>query len=154
VSVSIIVWIFGLTMQQSKIITGTTLGIGLLIGHLTGSQQAKTHNELNPEVVLPAIVTDIHDGDTVTCQFNIKANIRMLDNWSKEMSESGGKESKDNLIKNCPVGSEVLVKIPLKDNISKSFTFGRLLGRVYKDGIDLSELQVSQGFATKKKSKE
>lgn len=139
--------------MKNKIITGSALGIGLLIGHLAGLQQTIT-TEISPELSLPAIVTDIHDGDTITCQFNIKANIRMLDNWSKEMSQDGGKESKDNLIKNCPVGSEVMVKIPLKDNISKSLTFGRVLGRVYKDGMDLSELQVSQGFATKKKSKE
>lgn len=125
---------------------------GLTIGHLSSSNNTIS-NEIVPEMVLPAIVTSVHDGDTLSVKFNIEANIRLIENWSPELSKPGGKESLENLTKLCPVGSKVMVKVPLYDNLSKSFTFGRIVGRVYKDGLDLSELQVSQGFATKKKGK-
>jgi endonuclease YncB( thermonuclease family) len=124
---------------------------GLTIGHLSTSNTIS--NEVVPELTLPAVVTSIHDGDTLSVRFSIEGPVRMIDNWSPELKEKGGQEAKDNLIKNCPIGSKVLVKIPLYDSFSRSFTFGRVLGRVYKDGVDLSELQVSEGFSTKKKVK-
>lgn len=130
---------------------GTLLvGLGLSLGPLTTPKA----NNISPEITLPGIVTSIYDGDTCTVEFNIKANIRMLNSWSPELNEKGGKEAKENLERLCPINSNVMVKIPIYENLSKSFTFGRVLGSIYKDGQDLSELQVKQGFATNKKEKQ
>lgn len=133
------------------------LGIAALIaasfigGKITNESRTLS-SVIEPQISIPAKVISVHDGDTLRVQFQIESSVRMLDCWAAELKSGElGLKSKENLIKLCPEGSEVLIKIPFNSDISKMFTFGRILGYVYKDGNNLSELQVKQGFATKVK---
>lgn len=83
----------------------------------------------------------------------------MLDCWAPELKTKEGDAAKDFLSKFLPVGSDVLVKIPFNGKLNESFSFGRVLGNVYKDTDgdgeveNLSNLMVKLGFATEKKPK-
>ena len=105
-----------------------------------------------------AIVTNIHDGDTVTLSITKTVKVRLQDCWALELS-NGGLPAKEELQKIIPVGEKVLLEIPMGSDISKSITLNRFLGRIYKDidgdGVsdDISEEMVRRGFATKEKGK-
>lgn len=139
------------------------LSTGLLFGYLATATTKvnkletiitnKTFEFVVPQITLPATVTNIHDLDTVTVEVTQRFNVRMLDNWAIELSNENGKKARDLLIEKCPIGSEVIVQIPFKQDLSKMLTLGRVLGKVYKDGEDLSEFAVSTGFSTKEKIK-
>ena len=105
-----------------------------------------------PQIVLPAEVLDVHDGDTLKVSVSQVMSVRLLDCWSKELKD-GGEPAKQNLLKKCPIGSKVVLRVPIEPDISRMFTFGRVLGYIYKDNENLSEVQVNDGFATKKKPK-
>lgn len=132
------------------------LAAGLVIGRSTSPQEIKKVEQVAlefaiPQITVPGIVTNIHDLDTLTVEVKQKINVRMLDNYAIELSDENGLKARDLLIEKCPIGSEVIVQIPFKQDLSKMLTLGRVLGRVYKDGEDLSEFAVSTGFATKEK---
>jgi endonuclease YncB( thermonuclease family) len=111
------------------------------------------------ELSLPAKIVEVHDGDTVTVEFKIQANIRLIDCWSPELGTKEGEAAKEFLSKILKKDSEVLVKAPFNGKINKSFSLTRLLARVYRDtdgdGIpeDMSQLMIKWGFATEKKPK-
>jgi endonuclease YncB( thermonuclease family) len=113
--------------------------------------------EIKPELSLPARVIEVKDGDTISVEFTIQANIRLIDCWSPELGTKEGDAAKEFLGKFLKKDSNVLVKIPFNGKISRSLSLSRLLGRVYKDtdgdGIleDMSEMMVKWGFATEKK---
>lgn len=122
----------------------------ILIGKATSFEKPE---ELTPQVILPATVVGIHDGDTIKVRIEQVLSIRLKDVWSDELSEKNGQASLENLQKICPIDSKVLLQVPLETDISKMFTFGRVLGNVYKDGQDIGERQIRDGFATKNKPK-
>lgn len=111
------------------------------------------------EFSLPAKIVEVHDGDTITVEFKVEAKVRLLDCWAPELKTKEGDAAKDFLSKFLPVGSDVLVKIPFNGKLNESFSFGRVLGNVYKDTDgdgeveNLSNLMVKWGFATEKKPK-
>lgn len=110
-----------------------------------------------PALITSAKIIDVHDGDTVTVLVQKELKIRMLDCWAAELSEKRGVEARDHLKTLLNNGDEVTVEIPLETNVSRSLTFGRFLGTIYKDinkdGEDenLSEEMVKSGYATKTK---
>lgn len=107
-----------------------------------------------PQLTLPATVLSVHDGDTMRVKVEVETSVRLLDCWAKELKDGEkGLQSKENLLKLCPEGSKVLIQIPFNVDISKMFTFGRVLGLVYKDGVNLSEQQIKDGYGTIKKDK-
>lgn len=98
------------------------------------------------------IVHKINDGDTLTISVTKTVNVRILDCWAPELSEVNGPQSKEALEKLVPVGSKVTLDVPIHENISKSFSFGRVLGRVYNDaGVNVGEEMVRQEMARIKK---
>jgi endonuclease YncB( thermonuclease family) len=113
--------------------------------------------EIKPELSLPARVVEVKDGDTISVEFTVQANIRLIDCWSPELGTKEGDAAKKFLGKFLKKDSNVLVKIPFNGKISRSLSLSRLLGRVYKDtdgdGVleDMSEMMVKWGFATEKK---
>lgn len=112
-----------------------------------------------PEVAftLPASVLSIHDGDTLKVRVQFEMDIRMIDCWAPEVT---GKEkplgiiSREHLRK-LAEGKDAVVHIPLTSaNIGKLTSMSRVLGRVYVDGVDLSEYQVTAGHAARTKPEE
>ena len=92
-----------------------------------------------------ARVERVIDGDTVELSWtdrDFNFPLRMLDINAPEMSE-GGKESKE-WLRNQVEGLEVEVKIDFKQRVGK---FGRLLGKIIADGIDVGEQSLSFGFS-------
>ena len=110
-------------------------------------------------ITTKGILTRIVDGDTVDVEIRKTVRVRLLDCWApetrtKDLEEKAkGLQSKHHLSQVCPVGTEVVVHIPAsKDGeIADVFTMGRVLGFVFVDTQDLSEIQVSAGNATRTK---
>lgn len=105
-----------------------------------------------PMVQLPCRVLSVHDGDTLTVEIVTVVNVRLLDCWAPELSQAGGPAARDHLQQLAKVGAKGVVTVPLYDNFSKSWTFGRLLGSVaVEGGGDLAKAQRESGHATLKK---
>lgn len=117
----------------------------------------------NTIVEIPAKVVSVYDGDTVTLEFNVKANVRLLDCWAPEIKTKDQQEklrglaSKKHLENLLKTNEEVSVRIPFDGNISNSISLSRILGNIYKDidgdGVkdNISDIMTKQGYATKTK---
>lgn len=106
-----------------------------------------------PQLVLPCRVVSVHDGDTVTVEVTMRANVRLLDCWAPELREPGGQESRREM-ERIASGKSCLLTVPLGDDIGDSLSLGRVLGRLEIDGRDVSDQMVRSGFATKKRKQE
>ena len=107
-----------------------------------------------PAITVPCRVVSVHDGDTVSVEIRIKANVRLLDSWSPELSQPGGREAAARM-QRLAVGKDGLLEIPLDraGNVADVLTLGRVLGRVWVDGRDVGSVMVAEGFATREKRK-
>lgn len=103
-----------------------------------------------PQLVLPCRVVSVHDGDTLTAEVTLRANIRLLDCWAPELRDVGGVESRAKLTE-LASGKTGLLTIPLGNDVGDSLTFSRVLGRIEIDGRDVSKQMVESGRATKTK---
>lgn len=110
---------------------------------------------------LPASVVSVHDGDTLTVDITIRANVRLCGDgndeekkecWAPELKAPGGLASRENL-KRAALGQRGTLVIPIGDanNLSQLFTLGRILGDMWIDGDSMSERQVRTGHASSKK---
>ena|SRR3990172_4661572 len=104
-------------------------------------------------------ITRVVDGDTVEIRVERIIRVRLLDCWAVEIkgdSEPDGLTSKRNL-QSIAEGKHGTLFVPTEE--ARSFqdilTLGRILGHVWVDGseIELSQHQVTGGFATKEKPK-
>ena len=137
--------------MKSKLGIAALIAASFIGGKITNESKILS-SSIEPQITLPAKAIRVVDGDTIRVKFEVESSVRLLEVYAPELKTGElGLQSKENLLKLCPEGSEVLIQIPFKSDISKMFTFGRVLGNVYKDGNNLSELQVKQGFATKEK---
>lgn len=112
-----------------------------------------THTKA-PALCIPAVINEVHDGDTISVSFDFAARIRLIDCWAPELKDGvKGQVSKANLIRLTSKNQRCMVEIPLHDDIGKSTSLGRVLGRVTVQGhdSDLSTQQVQGGFATRAK---
>jgi len=94
-----------------------------------------------------ATVVKVHDGDTVTLRTDFRDfdfPLRFLDINAPELNEPGGKDSRD-WLKGEIEGREVDIIINRKNRVDK---YGRLLGRIMFQGLDMGEVEVRQGRAT------
>lgn len=105
-----------------------------------------------------AIVDRVIDGDTIDVLVTIPVRVRLLDCWAPEITggeKLDGLASKALMEQMAPVGSRVHVQIPSGDvdALAGVFSFGRVLGQVWRAGDDesLSEMMVAAGAATRKK---
>ena len=106
-----------------------------------------------PQIVIPAVVRAVHDGDTVTAEVTVRLNVRLLDCWAPEVTgreKAEGLKSKARLTELVD-GKQGVLTIPFGNDLGDSFTFGRVLGRLWIDGKDVSETMVAEKFATKEK---
>jgi len=113
-------------------------------------------------------VIAVHDGDTLTIRVTRDIRVRLLDAWapetkvdnrlpaSKQAAEkAAGIKSRDALTA-LALNKPVILQVPTSEDLLKSTTMGRVLGRVWLEGDDesLSEKQVKSGNATKVKREE
>ncbi|MCP9473344.1 MAG: hypothetical protein NNA30_11480 [Nitrospira sp.] len=113
-------------------------------------------------VCLPGRVVEVHDGDTLTVEVRYLLKVRLVDCWAPELKrpvlrdgeavidrKTGrtimednpeGMRSRDHL-RSLALGKPCAVAIPIGEDIAKSLTFGRWLGRVIVNGDDLSYMQ-------------
>lgn len=120
-------------------------------------------NQDSFKTVIPAKVISVYDGDTITVEFNIKANIRLKDCWAPEIKSKDKAEkeaaiaAKKKLESFIRPGDTVTVEIPYEENFSGNLTLSRILAIIYKDvdgdGVldDLSKEMVKSGLAKEKK---
>lgn len=91
-----------------------------------------------------AIVTKVVDGDTVTLKTSLRAftfPLRLLNVDAKELSE-GGQEAAE-WLKWRVLGESVRVMINKAQRVGK---YGRLLGRIFHEGLDVSEEMLNRGL--------
>lgn len=127
-------------------------------------------NAFNPQkdeskLQIPARVVSVYDGDTLTIEFKIRANVRLLDCWAPEIKtkdkeeKDKGLESKKYLENLLKVNDEVIAEIPFDGNISNSISLSRILATIYKDidgdGVkdNISSIMVDRGYAKETKEK-
>ncbi len=105
-----------------------------------------------PALFLPCEIINARDGDSVSVTVSMTVDVRLLDCWAPELKDQGGIESRDHLRSLAPEGARGVLCVPLHDTLSKSFSFGRILGRIRLPNGDLSDRQVQAGHATKTKT--
>jgi len=90
----------------------------------------------------PCKVVKISDGDTVHVldQSNIKHKIRLGGIDAPEKKQAFGKKSKQNL-------SSLIAGKNVEVEYSKRDRYGRIIGKLIKDGQDINLIQVKQGYA-------
>ena len=96
-----------------------------------------------------ATVLSIHDGDTMTLRIDmgrrifIEDSIRLYRINAPELSQAGGKEARDYLRHLVPIGS--IVRVQTQKNVEDKY--GRWLGDVYLDGVQINDRMVETGHA-------
>jgi endonuclease YncB( thermonuclease family) len=93
-----------------------------------------------------ATVVRVHDGDTITLKWSerdFNFPLRFINIAAPELSEAGGEASKSWLEQQL-IGKEVDIFINKKNRVEK---WGRILGFVYLDGLDIGMQSVFNGTA-------
>ena len=93
-----------------------------------------------------AKVIEVHDGDTITLRVdfrNFDFQLRLLEIDAKELSE-GGHEARDSLKKRIE-NEEVDILINKNRRVGK---YGRLLGQVFSEGMDVGTEMLHLGLVT------
>ncbi|WP_289686404.1 thermonuclease family protein [Helicobacter rodentium] len=129
-----VLWIFRKTrhLTEAGIIVFLALfAISFLLDYTTANQK-----EIQGKVV------KIYDGDTMTVIVNNKKlSIRMFGIDAPELKQKYGIESRDNLIKMCPLNSNVTLQVKDKDK------YKRTVAVIMCNGQNLNSKQVENGFA-------
>lgn len=92
-----------------------------------------------------ATVVRVHDGDTISLSTSFRDFVfpmRFLDIDSPELSH-GGDLARD-YVKGLIEGQDVQIEIDPNNRVEK---YGRLLGRVKYNGLDVGQMEISLGLA-------
>jgi len=107
-----------------------------------------------------AEVTEVYDGDTVTVRVTKEFRVRLLGCWAAEVRTTDDDEKQRGIaardhLRGLIDGKAVLLEIPTQHNgdVGKSISMSRVLGRLYLDGENVSELMVESGHATRDKER-
>ena len=102
-------------------------------------------------------VVRVLDGDTIEVAVQQVYRVRLLDCWAPETkgeTKEAGLASKEHLRQYIAMfRPHGVLSVPCGEDVGKSWSMGRVLGRVWLDGQEksLSEIQVEAGMATKEK---
>lgn len=106
-------------------------------------------------VAARAIVRRVVDGDTVDIELRVPMRIRTRSHSSPELSTSEGVAAKEELKQILPRGCKVRVFVQTTDarSVSDVFTFGRVLGDIWKTvrgrgRRNVSDEMIERGHAT------
>ena len=105
-----------------------------------------------------AVIDRIIDGDTLDVLLTIPVRVRLKNCWAPEIhgvEKPLGIIAKEQLERMAPVGSHVRVNVPTGevDAMAGVFTFGRVVGDVWREGDSdsLGTLMVASGVASYEK---
>jgi len=129
----------------------------------------------DPKLVVPCEIVSWHDGDTGTVRIVADLRVRLSDCWAPELTgrrlteaekklpleqqraiteriaaeKQRGLDSLNSIQRMAPVGTKGQLEISLLgvERSDDLFTLGRVLGRVWVNGQDLSAQQVAAGKA-------
>lgn len=106
-------------------------------------------------VTLPARVVGVTDGDTIEVEVSRRLRIRLLDCWAPETRTTDPEEKQrgfaaKEFLHDLIHGKDVSVQIDIEpdERFGDQMSFGRVLARVYLDGMDVSKAVVEAGHAT------
>ena len=94
-----------------------------------------------------AKVVKVIDGDTIKVETEFRDfvfPIRFLNTNSPEMNEDGGKESQQ-WMKRRLLGETIEVMV---DRVNRVDKYGRLLGKIFFEGMDIGDESIRMGMAT------
>lgn len=108
--------------------------------------------------IYKAFVTNVYDGDTITCNidlgFDITIHERKIRLFDIDTPEIRGSERKEGLVSRDYLRSLILNKtIYIETQLDKSGKYGRLLGTIYlieegdSIGENLNEKLITEGYA-------
>tara|TARA_B100000749_G_C18302729_1_gene413309 strand:- start:196 stop:639 length:444 start_codon:yes stop_codon:yes gene_type:complete len=113
----------------------------------------------------------VYDGDTLIVDVHRTLTVRLKDCWCSEIRTRDKEEKKKGIAarnhlreilleeKNEDTGKLEYIKavlhIPASEDseLKDVFTFGRVLGHIFIDGKDVSEIMIESGHATKEKDR-
>jgi len=113
----------------------------------------------------------VYDGDTLIVDVRRILTVRLKDCWCSEIRTRNKDEKKKGIAarnhlreilsenKNQDTGklkyAKAVLHIPADEDseIKDVFTFGRVLGHIFIDGKDVSEIMIESGHATKEKDR-
>tara|TARA_R100000501_G_C2556895_1_gene69166 strand:+ start:115 stop:528 length:414 start_codon:yes stop_codon:yes gene_type:complete len=93
-----------------------------------------------------ATVVKVTDGDTIRVEWegrDFDFPVRFLDIAAAELDEKGGTQSQK-WLENRILGKDIEVRINPTSRVEK---WGRLLGAIYQDGLDVGKESVMLGFS-------
>jgi len=137
-------------MRDLRPLLYLTIAVACLV--LVIMQLRAIGDEKGPVLRVPCRVVEVVDGDTVTVEITLQARVRLLDCWAPENGTPEG-DAATRYVKRIVDQKDVVLEVDIASTrrLDDAFTFGRLLGRVYLNGRDLSEQIVLAGHATKAK---
>lgn len=100
-----------------------------------------------------AKVVKVHDGDTITLETDFRDfqfPLRLLGINSPELNENRGKESQQ-WLSSLILDQEVMILIDRFQRVGK---YGRLLGVVFHNGMDINRMSIVHGLATSFETKD
>lgn len=125
---------------------------------LESPQHAPSMHDVTPELRLPCKVTEVYDGDTLTCEVTIPIKVRLLDCWAPEIRGVDGPEKAKGIaardyLRELALDENGVLVVPIDgkaDSLGDLFSFERLLGEVWvgHPRKNLSEIMVESGYAT------
>lgn len=95
-------------------------------------------------------VVRVIDGDTLEAEVSRRLRVRLLDCWAPELREPGGHEAQS-FLAGLVAGQTVTLQVPTEHELQAAFSFGRVLGRIWIGGNDVSRLMIEAGHATREK---
>jgi endonuclease YncB( thermonuclease family) len=110
---------------------------------------------------VPCTYDSCRDGDTAVVRVRTgqKLAVRLLDCWAPELCDPGGVDARAHLATILEQAQRLVLHVPLVEDrdsdgvlsvaeLLHAFSFDRVLGRLFADGRDVSELMVAAGHAT------
>jgi len=94
-----------------------------------------------------AKVVKVHDGDTITVETDFRDfnfPVRFLNTDAPELKDPGGRDSQSWLAEKI-LNKEVDIIINRSQRVGK---YGRLLGKIFSEGVDINEESIRAGKAT------
>lgn len=107
-----------------------------------------------------AKVVNVVDGDTIDVVIERRVRVRLQDCWSPEtrtkdiVEKQKGIAARSFLITRA-MDKDVTLHIPADNEgeLKDIFTFGRVIGRIFIDDYDVSEMMIEAGHASKEKKR-
>ncbi len=141
----------------SIIYTSTLFAVFTLAAIGTQVEPSKEIQPPVPSITVGGRIVRVIDGDTVEIAIEYRAHIRVIDCWAPEKNTPEGVKAMKFLQSQATIGRPCLVNIPLKRDIGKSITLGRLLGDIWLldeklvPSQPISKLMRDAGYATLQK---